>query len=181
MYQKKDGGIPVPKDGILSKFVEKYPDLPQEIGKGVEKFGNCPSIVMTVPNTRFPTKFATFPVAPTSLRAEDPDNYVFQRLKGRFKPYTLLPGWTITPRSDVIEFSSFKLREIIKYYKLTKLVIPFEMFTFDREDKDDYTRVKTIMKKYLGSEVLIATHTRESSQGTITSSVSSSLTMDDDE
>ena len=179
-YQKKDGTAPTQKDSYLSKFVEMNPNLLSEIGKGVEEYGNCPAVLSHIEGTPFPTKFATFPVTPTGLRAENPDQYVFQRLQGKFKEYSLLPGWTLVPRSDMVEFSSIKLAEIIKYYKLTKIAIPFELFTLDREDRDDYNRIRNIMEKHLGNEVFIVTKPVESQGGTVHSGmVSSTVEFED--
>ena len=178
-YQKKDGTIPAPTDGFLSQLAEKVPNLLADIGKQVEKLGNCPSIVSSIPNTG--TKFASFPVAPTSLRAENPDDYVYQRLKGEFKPFSLVPGWAIAPRSDMVEFAAIKLAEIIKYYKLTKVAIPFEMFTLDKEDQNDYTRIRNIMQAKLGDEVFVVSRPLESAEGNISSAVSSSVTYEEEE
>jgi hypothetical protein len=166
-YQKKDGTIPIPKDGFLSQLVEKYPNLPAEMGRGVEKYGNCPAILSAIPNTPLPTKFITLPVSPSNLRAENPDEYVFQRLQGKFKKLSLLPGWTLIPRSDMVEFACIKLREIMHYYKLTKVAIPFEMFTLDREDKDDYARIKNIIEKIVHDDLFMVMRPLEDVQGTV--------------
>lgn len=177
-YQKKDGTMPVPKEGFFSDLVKKHPNLPYEIGKGVEKYGNCPAILSAIPQTN--TKFATFPIAPTSLRAEDPDKYVFSRLKGKFKKTALLPGWTLLPRSDMVEFSCIKIQEIIRYYKLTKVAIPFEMFTLEKEDREDYTRIKTLMEKIVKDNIFMVIRPTESEQGTVHGGmVSSSVTYEE--
>ena len=181
VYQKKDGTVPVQKDSLLGKIVEKFPDLPTELGNGVERFGNCPAILSSVPNTPYPTKFITFPTSPSNLRAENPDNYVFKRLQGKFKKHALLPGWSIVPRSDMVEFSSIKLNEIIKFYKLTEVVIPFELFTFDRDDKSDYERVLSIIGKHIKSNIYISHETNQPSTGTEKVNVSSEVSMDDEE
>jgi len=174
-YQKKTGEVPVPKEGLLSRLVEKYPNLPMDIGSTVEKYGNCPSIMKTIADMKTPTKFCTFPVSPTSLRVQNPDNYVFRRLIGRFKkPYSLLPGWTLVPRSDMVEFSAIKLAEIMRFYKLSNVAIPFELFTFDREDKDDYTRIKNIICKYIKEGLYLVSRPSESTQGTIISNIARS-------
>ena len=179
-YQKKDGTVAAPKEGFLQQLVEKCPSLLSEIGKGVEKYGNCPAMLSSIPNTPKPTKFITFPVAPSGFRAENPNDYVFQRLQGKFKEYALLPGWAIVPRSDMVEFSAIKLAEIIKYYKLKKVAVPFEMFTFDREDKDDYTRIRNIMEKYLGEEVFMVTQPQDGEVGTVQSAVTSTVTYEEE-
>lgn len=180
-YQKKDGTIPAIKDGFLEKLSEKHPNILADIGKSVETYGNCPSMIKTVADSKLPTKFATFPTVPSGLRAEHPDDYVFSRLKGKFKNYSLLPGWAIMPRIDMVEFSSIKLAEIIKYYKLTKVAIPFEMFTFDREDKSWYDKIRNMMEKYLGAEVYMVSKPTEAAEGTVYSNtVSSSVSFEEE-
>jgi hypothetical protein len=180
-YQKKDGSMPVPKNSFLSQLVEKYPNLPMELGKGVEEYGGCPAVLSSIPNTPMPTKFATFPIAPPNLRAEKPDNYVYNRLKGKFKDYYLLPGWTLLPRSDMVEFASIKLKEIMVYYKLTKVAIPFDMFNFDHEDREEYTRIKNIMSRIVSNDVFIVTKPSESAEGTVHGGmVQSSVTYEEE-
>jgi len=182
-YQKKDGTIPVQKKErtFFTQLVELYPNLPAEMGKGVEKYGNCPAILSYVPNIKNTTKFTTFPVSPTGMRAEHPDDYVYHRLRGSFKDYALLPGWALIPRSDMVEFAAIKLAEIIKYYKLTKVAIPFEMFTLDREDKDDYTRIKNIIAGHCGEGLYIVSKPSDPSGGTVTNAtVQSSVTYEDE-
>jgi len=149
LYQKKNGAVPVMKGGLFEKIVEKAPKLPHDIGKAIEKYGNCPAILHHIPGTKYPTKFATFPMSPTALRAENPDDHVFHRLRGRFKPFSLLPGWTLLPRSDMIEFSCIKLQSIMKYYKLSKVALPFEMFTFGEGDEKDAQRIGNIIESII--------------------------------
>ena len=161
VYQKKDGTTPVQKSGFFHDLVEKYSFLPASIGKSVEKYGNCPAILESIPNTKFPTKFGTFPVTPTSLRVENPDDVVYSRLKGKFKKYSLLPGWTLLPRSDMVEFSCIKLLEIMKYYKLSQVALPFEMFAFDREDESDYLRTASIIQKFIPDNLYLVFKPRQ--------------------
>jgi len=181
-YQKKDGSIPVQKKEktLFGEFVEAYPNLPTEMGEGVEKYGNCPKILNSIPNLKTTTKFCTFPTSPTSLRAKNPDNYVYHRLKGKFKPYSLLPGWSILPRCDMVEFAAIKLSEIIHYYKLTKVAIPFEMFTFDREDVDHYNTIKNILTKHVKDGLFMVSKPNEPDRGTVhNTAVQSSVTYED--
>jgi len=166
-YQKKDGTIPIPKGSYFEQLVEKFPNLPAEMGEGVERFGGCPAMLSAVPNSPLPTKFITFPMSPSNLRAMHPDEHIYQRLQGKFKDLSLLPGWTLVPRSDMIEFAAIKLAEIMEYHKLTKVAIPFEMFMFDREDKDDYTRVKNIMSRIVNNDVHIVSKPSEDAGGTV--------------
>ena len=179
-YQKKNGEVAVMKGSFLEQLLEKAPSLKTEIAKAVENMGNCPSILSSIPGSPIPTKFCTFPVTPTSLRAEDPDKHVFNRLKGNFKKYKLLPGWMLLPRSDMVEFSAFKLSEIIRYYKLTKVIFQYEAFTFDAEDKEEYTRVRNIMAKYLKEGVFIARKPVGNIQGEQHVMTTSSVTMEKD-
>ena len=182
-YQKKrNGAVPVMSDSLLESFTKQYPSLPEEIGKTIEKFGGCPSIIDSVKtNTRTPTKFATFPIAPPNLRTVNPDEHVFNRLKGRFKPYYLLPGWTLLPRQDMLEFSCIKINEIIRWYKLTKVALPFEGFTFELEDKPCYERVCKMLKKFIIDGLyLIYPEQKTSSQEQITT-VQSTVTMEEED
>lgn len=161
VYQKKNGTIPVMKGGFLEKIVSKAPNLPSDIGKSIEKYGNCPAVLHHIPGTRYPTKFITFPVSPTALRAENPDQHVFHRLKGRFKKFSLLPGWTLLPRVDMVEFSCIKLREIIKYHKLTKIAFPFEMLTFEKEDRHIFNHLGEIIEKVIPSGFFVLENKEE--------------------
>jgi len=170
-YQKKGGEMPVMKGGLLEEIVSRCPSLPTQIGKAVEQYGNCPAILSHIPGTKHPTKFATFPISPTSLRAENPDDYIFHRLKGRFPKYKLLPGWTLLPRSDMLEFAAIKLAEIIKYYKLTMVALPFELFTLDPEDKKETERILGIIGRIVTEGLYIVHRPEESSQGTVRNNI----------
>ena len=79
----------------------------------------------------------------------------------------------------MVEFSAIKLAEIIQYYKLTKVAIPFEMLTLDREDRDDYNRIRNIMQKYLKEEVYMVSQPQDGEQGTVQSAVSSTVTYEE--
>jgi len=174
-YQKKNGEVAVMPNSFLDELIKKAPTLRTEIGKAVERYGNCPAVLSAIPGSPIPTKFCTFPISPSNLRAEDPDDYVFHRLKGKFKKYSLLPGWTLLPRIDMVEFSAIKLREIIKYFRLTKIVLQYESFTLDKEDKMHYTKIQNIMQRYLQESFYVAHMPKENievkNQVTATSSV----------
>ncbi len=179
-YQKKDGSVPPgPKDGILRELFEKYPNLSAEMGRGIEFYGNCPAILSHIEGTEFPTKFATFPVAPSNLRAENPTSHVFNRLHGRCKNNALLPGWMLVPRTDIVEFAAIKLAEIMKFQHLTKVAIVFEAFTFDREDKNDYNRIKEIISRHVPRNLFMVSKPHDAPTGSIAGSVSSSVSYDD--
>jgi hypothetical protein len=150
VYQKKDGTAVVPKEGLMRDIVTKWPDLPKLIGNAVGKFGNCPSIVYSIPQTKYPTKIMSFPITPTSLRVEVPEDIVIARLAKRFKPYTLLPGWLLRPRFDMIEFSCIKLTEIIKYYKLSEVALVVDTLGLGEGDEGYYEIVRDLFLKYFG-------------------------------
>lgn len=148
VYQKKDGTTVVPKEGLMRDIVTKWPDLPKLIGNAVAKYGNCPSIVYSIPQTKFPTKIMSFPITPTSLRVETPAEVVIARLAKRFKPYTLLPGWLLRPRLDMIEFSCIKLAEIIKYYKLSEVALLVDTLGLGEGDEKYWEVVRELFLKY---------------------------------
>jgi len=175
VYQKKNGTSPVMGGGMLEEIVAKCPSLPTQIGGAVEKYGGCPAILSHIPNTPKPTKFATFPVTPSNLRAENPDDYVFNRLKGSFKKYSLLPGWAIAPRSDMVEFASIKLLEIIRYFKLDTVALPYELFTFDPEDKVHSDRVISIVESIVSEALYIVKRPKEAVQGTVQTTATSQV------
>jgi hypothetical protein len=147
-YQKKMGEIVVPKEGMMREFVNKFPELPKLFGNSVGKYGNCPGIVYSVPSTKSPTKIMSFPITPTSLRVEDPQTVVIARLAKRFKPFTLLPGWLLRPRLDMVEFSCIKLLEIIKYFKLKEVAVVMDTFGLGEGDEEYSANVKDMMVKY---------------------------------
>jgi len=181
VYQKKNGTSPVMGGGMLEEIVAKCPSLPEQIGKAVEVYGGCPSILSHIPNTPKPTKFATFPVTPSNLRAENPDDYVFNRLKGKFKKYSLIPGWAVAPRSDVVEFSAIKLLEIIRYYKLDVVALPYDMFNFDEEDKEHSDRVLHIIERIITESLLLVKRPKEAVQGTVQTTASSQVYFEEGE
>lgn len=181
VYQKKDGTSPVMSGGMLEELVEKCPSLPSQIGKAVEQYGGCPAILSHIPNTPIPTKFATFPVTPSNLRAENPDDYVYNRLKGKFKKYSLLPGWALVPRSDMVEFSAIKLAEIIKYYKLETVALPYDLFTFDEEDQEHAERAINIIERVVTDALIIVKRPKENTQGTVQATASSQVYYEDEE
>lgn len=150
-YQKKNGESVVPKEGMMREFVNRIPELPLLIGKSVGVYGNCPSIVHTLKGTRYPTKLMSFPITPTSLRVENPEEAVISRLAKRFKPFTLLPGWLLRPRMDMIEFSSIKLIEIIKYYKLSEVAIVIETLGMGEGDEKYAEKVRDLFMRIFGS------------------------------
>lgn len=147
-YQKKIGTIVVSPTGFMHDLCEKYPELPILFGKSVGKYGNCPSIVYSVPGTRYPTKLLSFPVTPTSLRSEVADDIVIAKLKGRFKPQSLICGWMLKTRLDMLEFSAIKLIEIINFYKLSEVAIAVESFGLGEGDEDHYELCKRMLMKY---------------------------------
>jgi hypothetical protein len=152
LYQKKVlGEIVVPKDGIVREFVNKWPDIPKCFGSSVGKYGGCPSIAYTIKESRFPTKILTFPVTPTSLRVENPEEIVVARFAKRFKHFSLLCGWMLRPRLDMIEYSSIKLAEIVKFYKLTSVAFPVESMGLGEGDEKYYDAVRDIFLKYFGN------------------------------
>lgn len=147
-YQKKNGEIVVPKEGLMRDFVTKFPDLPLIIGKSIGTYGNCPHIAYSIKSSPKPTKIMSFPITPTSLRVEDPQTVVISRLAKRFKPYTLLPGWLLRPRIDMVEFSSIKVAEVIRYYKLTDVAIAIDTFGVGEGDEQYYETVKDMFMRY---------------------------------
>lgn len=178
-YQKKNGEVAYMKEGFIHSLLEKAPTLAHEMAKAVEEMGNCPAILSSIPKSTLPTKFCTFPVSPTSIRAEEPDRYVFSRLKGRFKKNSLLPGWTLLPRSDMVEFSSYKLSELIRYFKLSKVVIQFEAFTLDEDDMKVFERIRKIMEKHLRENIYIAHKPKNDGVGVQSLTSGSTLTMEE--
>ena len=175
IYQKKNGTVAVMKGGLLEQIVARCPSLPAQMGKGVETYGNCPAILSHIPNTKHPTKFMTFPVSPSTLRAKEPDHHVFHRLKGRFKKYALLPGWCLLPRSDMVEFSSIKLKEIIRYYKLSKVALPFDLFTLGKEEVEkEQDRIMGIISRIVPEGLSLIHHPKENPTGTFRTSVATS-------
>jgi hypothetical protein len=150
LYQKKIGEIVIPKEGMMRDIVTKFPDLPKLFGSAIGKYGGCPSIVFSVPKTTKPTKIMSFPITPTSLRVESPEDVVIARLAKRFKPFTLLPGWLLRPRMDMIEFSCIKLAEIIKYYKLTDVALVIDTLGLGEGDEKYYDIVRDMFLRYFG-------------------------------
>lgn len=148
-YQKKSGEIVVPKDGLMRDFVTKFPDLPMVFGDAVAIYGNCPYIAYTIRASRYPTKIMSFPITPTSLRVKEPEKIVIARLAKRFKPYTLLPGWLLRPRIDMVEFSCYKFAEVIKFYKLENVALAVDTLGLGDGDEKYYELVKDIFMKYL--------------------------------
>jgi len=152
LYQKKDKGeIVVPKEGLMREIVTCWPELPRLFGSSIAKFGGCPNIVYSIPNTKFPTKILSFPITPTSLRVETPEEVVISRLAKRFKSFTLLPGWLLRPRLDMIEFSCIKLAEIIKWYRLTEVALVVDTLGLGEGDEKYYDIVRDLFMRYFGS------------------------------
>lgn len=152
LYQKKDKGeIVVPKEGLMRDIVTKWPELPKLFGSAIGKYGGCPSIVWSIPQTKYPTKIMSFPITPTSLRVETPEDVVIARLAKRFKAYTLLPGWLLRPRMDMIEFSCIKLAEIIRYYKLSDVALVVDTLGLGEGDEKYYEIVRDMFMRYFGS------------------------------
>lgn len=149
-YQKKSGEIVVPKEGLMRDFVTKFPDLPKCFGDSVATYGNSPYIAMTIKASRYPTKIMSFPTTPTSLRVKDPEQVVIARLAKRFKPYTLLPGWLLRPRIDMIEFSCYKLSEVIKWYKLTEVALAVDTMGLGEGDEKYWSVVRDMFLKFFG-------------------------------
>ena len=151
LYQKKDKGeIVVPKEGLMREIVTCWPELPRLFGSSIAKFGGCPNIVYSIPNTKFPTKILSFPITPTSLRVETPEEVVISRLAKRFKSFTLLPGWLLRPRLDMIEFSCIKLAEIIKWYRLTEVALVVDTLGLGEGDEKYYDIVRDLFMRYFG-------------------------------
>lgn len=180
-YQKRDGTTPVMKNSLFEKIVEKCPSLTQRIGNGVEEFGNCPAILNHIPGTKYPTKFATFPVSPVNLRPKDPDQYVFHRLVGKFNKNSFVPGWALAPRSDMVEFSSIKLVEIMKYYKLHSVALPYELFTFGEDDKKHEERTLNIISRIVHEGLYLTRVGEDQNYGTIYNSLVTSEVMSGEE
>jgi len=180
-YQKKDGSYPAQKGSMLESFAQMCPTLLTDLGGGVERYGNCPAILGSIPNTPIPTKFITFPVAPTSLRAHNPNLYVYQRFQDKFKENSVLPGWVLLPRSDMVEFAAIKLKQIMKFYKLTKVAIPFEMFTLERNDREDYVRIQKIINQHITEGLYLVSKPMGDSKGVVHTNVQSSVTYEDEE
>jgi hypothetical protein len=181
VYQKKEGEIAFPKKGLMEKIVERAPSLPKQMGKAVETYGSCPAILSHIPNTKYPTKFMTFPVTPSNLRAENPDDHVFHRLKGRFKHFYLLPGWTLLPRMDMVEFASIKLQEIIRFYKLTKVALPVGLFQFDKEDREQEQKVLNMISKFVSDALYVLYPPKEDTETIISTSATSEITLEENE
>lgn len=181
VYQKKAGEVAYPRKGLMEKIVERAPTLPTQMGKAVEQYGHCPAILSHIPNTKYPTKFMTFPVTPSNLRVANPDEHVFHRLKGRFKPYSLLPGWMLLPRRDVVEFASIKLKEIMKFYKLDKVALPVGAFQFDEDDKAVEERVLKTITTYISDGLFILYPPKETQEDIISTGATSEVKFEENE
>jgi len=172
LYQKKnDGEIVTGKKGIMFDFCERFEGLNIKIGEGITKFGSVPYPCYTVDGSKIPTKICGFPMTPSNMRAEDPSTIVYNRFKNRFKPFSLLPGFFLAPRSDSLEFSCIKLKEVITYYKLTKVAIPFEGFAFGEGDDRHIDRVKKILYTHLDSNVYLTNPIKETIEAPVKSEV----------
>jgi len=162
VYQKKASGeIVTGKKGFIHDFAEKFENLPVKIGESITKLGSVPYPCYSIEGSSRPTKIAGFPITPSNLRAEDPDLVVYNRFAGRFKKFSLLAGFFIAPRSDVLEFSCIKLKEIVKYYKLNRVAIPFEGFAFEEGDEKHIDRVRNVLFKHLGDNVYLTNQIEE--------------------
>lgn len=181
VFQKKTGEIAFPKKGLMEKIVERAPSLPKQMGQAVEQYGHCPAILSHIPNTKYPTKFMTFPVTPAHLRVANPDEHVFHRLKGRFKEYSLLPGWMLLPRRDVVEFACIKLKEIMKFYKLDKVALPIGVFHFDPEDKHVEDRVLKTISTYISDGLYVLYPPTESKEDIISTGATSEVKFEENE
>lgn len=159
-YQKTSGEIvigsdkDVPTQTFLYHLSQKMEQLPDMIGQIVEKYGNCPAEIFSIPPS---TKFYTFPITPVSIRARTPDSHVLKRFQGKFKKMKLLPGWMCKPRIDLIEYSCFKLKQIVEWNKLERVGIPFDCFNLYDDEKFAEV-VKNILRKYLDGKFFICYH-----------------------
>jgi len=167
-FQKRDTGELISgRRGFTFEFYNKFAGVSREIAIGYQRFGAIPYPCYTIQSTKYPTKICGFPITPPMIRHEDPDYIVYNRFVGKFKKNKMLPGCFIAPRSDVLEFSCIKLREVIKFYKLTSVAIPFEGFWLGEGDERHIDRVKKILFKFLGDDVYLTYQTQEASRGNI--------------
>ena len=175
------GSIVYPRDGVLAEFVKRIPHFPKILGESIESHGMCPHLSHSMPNSQ--TKLGTFPTTPFVISVKDINAVILSHLRrDHWKPYRKLPGWMFPPRSDMIEFSCIKLMEIIKYYKLQQVAIPFGGFNMHEGDKHHILRVKEIMNKYLGDEVNLCHPLVEEKTGSLRSfGASSTVTIDEEE
>ena len=178
-FLKKTGDVCIDKknpNSTVAKLFKKIPSLSMEMGNVVETYGSCPFIFHTVLGTTRPCKLATFPTTPSaqSIRPENREKYILPHLvKGMKGSQTLVPGWMMYPRSDIVEFSCIKLAEVIRWYKLRAVVLPWDGFNIPEGDRDQETRIKSILNKYLPNEVFLSTLPKEEkpTQSMVTSTV----------
>jgi hypothetical protein len=185
-FLKKDGTICIDKNNkksIVAQLFDKIPTLNTEMGDVVETYGCCPYIFHTIKGTQKPCKLATFPITPSaqSIKAENREKYVLPHLlKGMRGTQTLVPGWMLYPRSDIVEFACRKLEEIIKWYKLSNVVLPWDSFNIP-ENSDHEGRIKNILNKYLPNEVFLVTSQVEQQGERVGMSVTSTVEYEEGE
>jgi hypothetical protein len=179
-FLKKDGTICIDRSRktIVSELFEKIPTLNKEMGDVVETYGCCPYIFHTVKGTQKPCKLATFPITPSaqSIKIENREKYILPHLLNGRKQ-TLVPGWMLYPRPDIVEFACRKLEEVIKWYKLSHVVLPWDAFNIP-ENSEHEGRIKNILNKYLPNEVFLVTSEPEVERSNV--SVTSTVEYEDE-
>lgn len=183
-FQKKNGCVTVTEGGIVEDFVKRYPDIPREMGKVVEIYGGCPHDVAAFTMNSRTVKLFTFPITPVTIIAQEPDKIVQTQFIGRFKKGKLVPGFLCKPRLDMVEFSAFKLAQILKWFSMKNnsltCAIPINAFGLVPSDTEDIKALRGILDKYLDNNFYLIMPPK-SAEKPLISSVQSTVTYDDED
>ncbi|AII27487.1 hypothetical protein Q21_gp8 [Vibrio phage VPp1] len=147
-FVKKDGSNVMGR-GIAKQMSMVFPQLPQDLGNMIDKFGNK---VYVFQYEHLEKDIVTFPVKPRS-QINDGTNVV-SHLSNRFKIGCKVPGYAIKAQIDIIKKSLKELVELADIMGWTNIICPrFGCGAGELE----WSVIKKMAEKYLDDRFTVYT------------------------
>lgn len=175
LYVKNNGCAVIPKEGLMRNIADLMyghfgvPDFEEQFGGCIYKYELTPYPFMSIPQTNPVKKFCTFPINGYNKRVRSPED-LLPPFRHIFKLHKAVPSWMLVPSIPYIEFSAFKIGQLIKWFKLESVILPTSLLKCESEKKFHFiieTLAKHIPPKMLYVTDPLARKNEEAEEGTL--------------
>ena len=150
LYVKNNGCVVVSKSGLLRDIADLMyghygvENFEEQFGYCIHQYELTPYPFMSIPGTNPIRKFCSFPINGYNKRVRSKDEMLqpFQRI---FKMHKSVPSWMLVPSIPYIEFSAYKIGQLIKWFKLNSVLLPTSLLQCESEKKFHFI-IETLAK-----------------------------------
>lgn len=108
--------------GCAFQAVGRWPEIDEELGDAIKKYGNVPSVLLSLKNMMYDV--VSFPVKPDYVTCSETKDNLLKHKKRRYKAGSRVPGWASVADIEVIKNSCRHLVNISDSMGYKKVILP---------------------------------------------------------